>query len=291
MAQQGVEMTSEELDELFATVDDDGSGEIDFEEFILCVHSRAAFANAPVALRLAPSHTCVTCARRLMESAEDGGEASEAAGDADVADGDGSRKPAARSKGLFAAFKQTVATAAMQNASELTMAETIELLSRRPSSRSEWDLQRLLDRLEKLSYFAKLPARDKSDLRLEVCRRLGVRIVMKGKAIVKEGDLATQFFILINGQASRRDKDGSVELIVQQGRGFGEQALVADDLELRKQMHTVVCDTDETVIGVLEADDYISLVRSQKPVFPLLRQSVIVSTEAHEICVLSDSRL
>ena len=127
-----------------------------------------------------------------MDSAEDGGDASGATGDADVADGDGSRKPAARSKGLFAAFKQTVATAAMQNASELTMAETIELLSRRPSSRSEWDLQRLLDRLEKLSYFAKLPARDKSDLRLEVCRRLGVRIVMKGKAIVKEGDLATQ---------------------------------------------------------------------------------------------------
>ena len=96
---------------------------------------------------------------------------------------------------------------------------------------------------------------------------------MKGKAIVKEGDLATQFFILISGQASRRDKDGSVELIVQQGRGFGEQALVADDLELRKQMHTVVCDTDETVIGVLEADDYISLVRSQTPVFPLLTDS------------------
>lgn len=43
MAQQGVEMTSEELDELFATVDDDGSGEIDFEEFILCVAFSSSF--------------------------------------------------------------------------------------------------------------------------------------------------------------------------------------------------------------------------------------------------------
>ena len=43
MAQQGVEMTTEEVDELFAQVDDDGSGEIDFVRTI--AHSSAPHSS------------------------------------------------------------------------------------------------------------------------------------------------------------------------------------------------------------------------------------------------------
>ena len=102
--------------------------------------------------------------------------------------------PAQRGKGLFATFKKTVAAAAMENATELTLKEVIEMLqSKRPNQRSEFDLQRLLEKLEPLRFFQKLPEVENSDLRLQICRHLGVSVWGKGKPIVKEGEIGTEF--------------------------------------------------------------------------------------------------
>lgn len=172
--------------------------------------------------------------------------------------------PAQRGKGLFATFKKTVAAAAMENATELTLKEVIEMLqSKRPNQRSEFDLQRLLEKLEPLRFFQKLPEVEKSDLRLQICRHLGVSVWGKGKPIVKEGEIGTEFYIIIAGQASVRDKDGSIERVLKEGVGFGEMALVGEALEDRVQMRTVMADADpETVAVTLLRDDYLSLIRA-----------------------------
>jgi hypothetical protein len=42
------------------------------------------------------------------------------------------------------------------------------------AQRTEWEIQRLLPKFEALKFFQKLPPRDRSDLRVEVCRHMGV---------------------------------------------------------------------------------------------------------------------
>lgn len=168
-----------------------------------------------------------------------------------------------RKKGIFRAFTKTVAAAALENATELTLQEVIDMLrTKTPSQRSNFDLQRLLEKLEPLRYFRKLPGLEKSDLRLKVCRQLGVSVYGKGKPIVKEGEIGAEFFILLAGQASVRDKDGSIERVLNQGVGFGEMALIGEAVEDRLQMRTVMADADQTVAVTLVRDDYLSLIRA-----------------------------
>lgn len=168
-----------------------------------------------------------------------------------------------RGKGLFATFKKTVATAALENATELTLQELIDMLrTKQPQQRTEFDLQRLLEKVDSLRFFQKLPEIQQSDLRLRVCRQLGVSVFIKGKPIVKEGDLGAEFFIVVAGQASVRDKDGNIERILKEGAGFGEMALIGDTQEERLQMRTVMADAEQTVAVTLVRDDYLSLIRA-----------------------------
>jgi CRP-like cAMP-binding protein len=168
-----------------------------------------------------------------------------------------------RGKGFLASFKKTVAAAALENATELTLQEVIDLLrTKSPQKRSEFDLQRLLEKLEPLRFFQKLPEIQKSDLRLQVVRQLGVSVWNKGKPIVKEGEIGAEFFVIVAGQASVRDKDGNIERILKEGVGFGEMALVGESLEDRLQMRTVMADAEQTVAVTLVRDDYLSLIRA-----------------------------
>eukprot|EP01043_Picozoa_sp_COSAG02_P004660 COSAG02_NODE_123_length_35269_cov_51.697526_16_plen_571_part_00 len=156
-----------------------------------------------------------------------------------------------------------MAAAALENATELTLQELIDLLrTKSPHNRSEFDLQRVLEKLEPLRFFQKLPELQKSDLRLRVVRQLGVSIWNKGKPIVKEGEIGAEFFVIVAGQASVRDKDGSIERIINEGVGFGEMALVGESLEDRLQMRTVMADAEQTVAVTLQRDDYLSLIRA-----------------------------
>ena len=136
------------------------------------------------------------------------------------------------------------------------------LRTKQPQQRTEFDLQRLLEKLDPLRFFQKLPEIQQSDLRLRVCRQLGVSVFVKGKPIVKEGDLGAEFFIVVAGQASVRDKDGNIERVLMEGAGFGEMALIGDTQEERQQMRTVVADAEQTVAVTLVRDDYLSLIRA-----------------------------
>jgi hypothetical protein len=111
-----------------------------------------------------------------------------------------------------------VATAATANASELTMDEVVTMLQQtKPEERKEWDLQRVLKKFESLRFFQKLPPRDKSNLRIDVCRHMGSRTFGSSQYIFKEGDIGEEFYLIVQGCVSIRTKTGEIELVLPAG--------------------------------------------------------------------------
>ena len=124
------------------------------------------------------------------------------------------------------------------------------------------DYMQVLAKFERLRFFQKLPPRDQSGLRVEVCRFMGARVLNSGDTIFKEGDIGEEFYLIVQGQVTIRTKAGEIETLLPEGVSFGEMSLLGETSDERKRLRGAVAETKDTTLLWLGRADYLRLIRA-----------------------------
>eukprot|EP01052_Picozoa_sp_SAG31_P020421 SAG31_NODE_1534_length_7987_cov_35.780933_3_plen_663_part_00 len=232
MQKQGMHMSEEEVKQMFNEVDESGDGEIDFEEFM-----------------------------QLMTQASDNSdlEGADLLGE-ERDDANGHR--IGQKQGVTKLMQVAVKTAA-ELGEKASLEQLLEVLNLAPNERSEFALQRLLMRLQRLKFFNKLPPPEVSDLRLEVCRVLNATFLHNDALLFKEESIGDDFYIVLQGCVQIQSK-GETVAILEEGISFGEMALLADREEDRRRTMGAVAGTDATIVLHMCRADYLRLIKASE---------------------------
>ena len=204
-------------------VDIDGDGEIDFGEF-------------------------VTLMARVKEEVEEESEPeTEPDDDKPLIQLTAEEKKAkADRQAALSAFQRAVTMMAFthqSNNDEEMMTELLKVLETAPIERTEWELQRLLLWAENykkegraevgFKFIKDLPPPEESDVRIEVCRCMGVERFKEGKDICVQGEKGECMYVIMEGEVQVLAvlPDGREEHLAYMGSGnsIGELAVMSED--------------------------------------------------------------
>ena len=150
----------------------------------------------------------------------------------------------------MAAFQRAVAVIAFEQMGthtpfvEGTCAKNIEgcqlresilaVLQTPPNERTEWDLQRLVLWIENFDFMLPLPSLAESDSRIELCRCMELQHINAGETVYSEGDRGTCLYIVLEG-AVAQDQMNEIGRSPPNKLGerttFGELAVMGDATE------------------------------------------------------------
>ena len=203
-------------------VDIDGDGEIDFGEF-------------------------VTLMARVKEEVEEESEPEAPDDDMPLIQLTAEEKKAkADRQAALSAFQRAVTMMAFthqsNNDAEM-MTELLKVLETDPIERTEWELQRLLLWAENykkegraevgFKFIKDLPPPEESDVRIEVCRCMGVERFEEGKDICVQGEKGECMYVIMEGEVQVLAvlPDGREEHLAYMGSGnsIGELAVMSED--------------------------------------------------------------
>ena len=203
-------------------VDIDGDGEIDFGEF-------------------------VTLMARVKEEVEEESEPEAPDDDMPLIQLTAEEKKAkADRQAALSAFQRAVTMMAFthqSNNDEEMMTELLKVLETDPIERTEWELQRLLLWAENykkegraevgFKFIKDLPPPEESDVRIEVCRCMGVERFEEGKDICVQGEKGECMYVIMEGEVQVLAvlPDGREEHLAYMGSGnsIGELAVMSED--------------------------------------------------------------
>lgn len=106
----------------------------------------------------------------------------------------------------------------------------------------------------------------------ELFTRFETQIVAAGDMLVKEGAQGDFFYVLASGQAQVLDRSGAIDLSLEQGQYFGEEALISS----APRNASVIMKTDG-VVKRLNSEDFASLVKA--PVLQYLAPKALASID------------
>lgn len=180
-------------------------------------------------------------------------------------------KAAKRTRQLaLSAFQRAVTQMAFTHLSsndDALFTELLKVLSKPPTERTEWELQRLLLWTENaktgsstagFKFILELPSQEESDVRIEVCRCMTVTEVKADDTIMKQGDKGECMYIIMKGEVEvLAEENGSEKHLAYMATGgsFGDIAIMADD-EADQVRTATIRAREDSVLGVLSRDDY-----------------------------------
>ena len=156
------------------------------------------------------------------------------------------KKAKADRQAALSAFQRAVTMMAFthqsNNDAEM-MTELLKVLETDPIERTEWELQRLLLWAENykkegraevgFKFIKDLPPPEESDVRIEVCRCMGVERFAEGKDICVQGEKGECMYVIMEGEVQVLAvlPDGREEHLAYMGSGnsIGELAVMSED--------------------------------------------------------------
>jgi len=122
--------------------------------------------------------------------------------------------------------------------------------------------------LENLVKKTEVIPKDEQGAILSIVKALHIKLYPQDEFIIKEGEIATEMFFLIEGTLDIYTNDGTRIARLQEGQCFGEMALLSADAQLRTANVFAVTDVS---VAALSKDDFAKICE----IFPTFKQKIV----------------
>jgi CRP-like cAMP-binding protein len=127
--------------------------------------------------------------------------------------------------------------------------------------------------LEKLVHKSEVMPQDEHGAILSIVQKLAIKLYPKGEFIIREGEMATEMFFVVEGIVDIYNPLGIKVSRLTEGQCFGEIALLADTVQVRTASAFCVLDV---VVAALRKEDFLLICAS----YPTFKEKVSATAQA-----------